>query len=292
MNMDTDALRWFQQVADGVTVTEVAELFMVSQPGVSRALARLEQQAGTPLLYRSGRILRPTRAGSVLKRHVDAVLHALDDGLAAVAELLDPGTGTVSLAFQQSFGRRLVPELISGFRQWHPDVSFVLEPSYDALGSSLVASGRTDLEVTARAPHNPDVRWEPLFSQPLSLALPPGHRLGGRSGASLAEVADDDFVMLRPPWELRRLCDDLCTAAGFEPRVAFEGDDLPMVRGFVAACLGVAVVPDDGHGDGALVPITDPGAFRTVGLAWSRSRRLLPSAELFRDHALASLRRG
>ena len=224
MNMDTDALRWFQQVADGVTVTEVAELFMVSQPGVSRALARLEQQAGTPLLYRSGRILRPTRAGSVLKRHVDAVLHALDDGLAAVAELLDPGTGTVSLAFQQSFGRRLVPELISGFRQWHPDVSFVLEPSYDALGSSLVASGRTDLEVTARAPHNPDVRWEPLFSQPLSLALPPGHRLGGRSGASLAEVADDDFVMLRPPWELRRLCDDLCTAAGFEPRVAFEGD--------------------------------------------------------------------
>jgi LysR family transcriptional regulator, transcription activator of glutamate synthase operon len=58
MDMDTDALRWFQQVADGTTVTEVSELEMVTQSGVSRALARLEAQLGTPLLRRHGRTLR------------------------------------------------------------------------------------------------------------------------------------------------------------------------------------------------------------------------------------------
>ena len=50
MDMDTDAVRWFQQVADGVTVTEVSELERVTQSGVSRALARLEAEVGTPLL--------------------------------------------------------------------------------------------------------------------------------------------------------------------------------------------------------------------------------------------------
>ena len=90
MVMDTDALRWFQQVADGVTVTEVADIERVSQPGVSRALARLEQEVGAPLLHKSGRLLRPTAAGNVFKRHVDTCLHALDDGLAAVNELVDP----------------------------------------------------------------------------------------------------------------------------------------------------------------------------------------------------------
>ncbi|MDQ4055759.1 MAG: LysR substrate-binding domain-containing protein [Actinomycetota bacterium] len=294
MNMDTDALRWFQQVADGVTVTEVADIYRVSQPGVSRALARLEEELGTPLLRKSGRLLRPTHAGTVFKQHVDAVLHRLDDGVAAVNELVDPETGTVAVAFQLSLGAWLVPGLISRFRSEHPQVEFRLESSDDALGSSLVAGGRIDLEFTARRPRNPAVGWARLLAQPLLLAVPHGHILSGRTEVSLAEVADDDFVMLRPSWELRTLSDELCAAAGFVPRVAFECDDLAVARGFVAAGLGVAIVPGaeaptgtDSAGGACLLPLTEDGAFREVGLAWSESRRLLPSAELFRQHVLA-----
>ncbi len=295
MDMETDVLRWFQLVADGATVTEVAELHQVSQPGVSRALMRLEQEVGAPLLHRTGRLLRPTMAGTVFKRHVDIVLHRLDDGLADLSELIDPETGTVTVAFQLSLGTWLVPAMISRFRETHPRVEFRLEQSEDALGSSLVASGAVDLEFTARHPRSQEVHWERLFDQPLLLAVPPGHPLAGRAEVSLAEVADDEFVMLRPSWELRRLCDDLCAAAGFVPRVAFEGHDLPVVRGFVAAGLGVALVPavysesrPSAPRDEALIPLTDAGAHRAVGVTWSHSRRLLPSAELFREHVLAT----
>ena len=91
MDVDTDALRWLQQVADGTTVTEVGGLESVTQSGVSRALARLEAQIGTPLLRRSGRTLRMTHAGAVFKPHLDALLHNLDDGIAAVSQLHRPG---------------------------------------------------------------------------------------------------------------------------------------------------------------------------------------------------------
>ncbi len=291
--MDIDALRWFQQVADGVTVTEVADIFGVSQPSVSRALARIEAEVGAPLLHRTGRVLRPTHAGSVFKRHVDSVLHRLDDGLAAVAELVDPETGTVTLAFQLSLGTWLVPALVSEFRKAHPKVEFQLRASDDSVGSPLFTEGRVDLEFTARRPDNPDVHWEPLLSQPLALAVPPGHRLAGRATAALQEAADDDFVMLRPSWELRNLTEALCAAAGFSPKVSFEGDDLPVVRGFVEAGLGLAIVPvsTDPHAVGndparRLVRLTDAGAHREVGLAWSTSRRLLPAADMFREHVL------
>ena len=288
--METDALRWFQQVVDGETVTEVADIYGVSQPGVSRALARLESEVGTPLLHRAGRILRPTHAGTVFKRHVDALLHGLDDGLAAVSELVDPETGTVTVAFQLSLGTWLVPATISEFRETHPTVRFNLQQSHDALGSSQVAEGRVDLELTARRPRNPAVRWQRLFSQPLLLAVPPDHPVAGLSKVSLAEVADSPFVGLDPTWELRTQSDELCRAAGFLPRVEFEGDDLQVVLGFVAAGLGVAIVPGAGSTvtAAALVPITDAGASREVGLAWSEERRLLPSAELFRQHVLAT----
>jgi DNA-binding transcriptional LysR family regulator len=291
--VDTDALRFFQQVADGVTVTEVADLFMVSQPGVSRALARLEAEVGTPLLARSGRLLRPTHAGAVFKTHVDAVLHQLDDGLAAVDQLVEPETGTVRLGFQPSFGAWLVPRLVSGFRAEHPRIGFRLEPSDDTSETTLLTGGAVDLQLTARRTSNPSVRWQRLFAQPFRLAVPPHHPLADRPVVSLADASSDDFVMLLPSWDLRRVVDELCRSAGFLPRVAFEGDDLVVVRGLVAAGLGVAVVPaaDEepagGPGDVRLVPLSDEGASRDVGVAWPLDRRLLPSAELFRHHVLA-----
>lgn len=286
-------LRWFQQVADGVTVTEVADLAMVSQPAVSRALARLEDEIGTPLLQRSGRVLRPTAAGAAFKRHVDASVHALDDGLAAVHELLDPESGTVSLAFQLSLGTWLVPRIVRQFRLDHPHVSFRLQQSQDRLGSSLVAGGQVDMELTSRRPRNPVVRWQPLFAEQLYLAVPPDHRLAAGAGTDLAAIRDEDFVMLRPDWQLRRISDELCQAAGFEPHVVYEGEDLPSIAGFVAAGLGVAILPAMDADPSAprpgaphLVRLTDEGASRDIGLAWSSERRLLPAAEQFRTFVL------
>jgi DNA-binding transcriptional LysR family regulator len=110
---------------------------------------------------------------------------------------------------------------------------------------------------------------------------------------ALTDVAELPFVALRRTSQLRPLADRLCAAAGFTPQVAFECDDLPTLRAFVGAGLGVAVVPatvgavrDPDTGPVRHVPLTDAGAVREVGLAWSAERRLLPSAELFRQHVL------
>ncbi|HEX3921292.1 MAG TPA: LysR substrate-binding domain-containing protein [Streptosporangiaceae bacterium] len=292
--MDTEALRWFQQVADGVTVTEVSDLEPVTQSGVSRALARLEEEIGTPLLRRSGRRLRMTQAGTVFKRHVDAMLHHLDDGIAAVNELLDPDTGTVALAFQQSLGTWLVPDLVRGFRAAHPAVRFRLTQVRDELHAPALDDGRADLEIGTRSHRNPALHTRPLALEPLRLALPRDHRLAGHEGVHLAEVSDSPFVSLRPDSALRKLSDDLCEQAGFRPIPVFEGDDLSTVRGFVAAGLGVAIIPAPRAGTPESVAggpvlyreITDPGAVREISVTWSAERRLLPAAELFRQHVI------
>jgi DNA-binding transcriptional LysR family regulator len=291
--MDTDAMRWFQQVADGVTVTDVGELYQVTQSGVSRGLARLEAEVGTPLLHRSGRRLRMTRAGSVFKRHVDALLNDLDDGLAAVNQLLDPDAGTVAVAFQLSLGTWLVPNLVSTFRQDRPSIRFSLRQIRDELTSSVLDSGRVDLEVTTRRPADPTVNWRHLITEPLRLAVPSTHRLAGRGTVQLAEVAEEPFVSLRPASLLRQQCVELCERQGFRPSIGFEGDDLPTVCGFVGAGLGVSIVPvphggpfEPEPGRLSYLTIDDPRAARDIGLAWSKERRLLPAAELFRQHVI------
>jgi DNA-binding transcriptional LysR family regulator len=299
MNVDTEALRWFQQVADGTTVTEVSDLEPVTQSGVSRALRRLEEQVGAPLLRRSGRLLRLTHAGALFKPHVDALLHHLDDGVAEVSQLLEPDTGTVALAFQQSLGTWLVPGLVRSFRAAHPLVTFQLSQVRDETRYLALVSGRADLVIGTRRVHDPAVRTRRLAIEPLRLALPAGHPLAGRSSIGLAEVAGEPFISVRRDAALRQLGDELCERAGFVPEVVFEGDDLSTVRGFVAAGLGVAIVPAPraGSPEAAVGPVvyrdlTDSGAVREICLAWPADRRLLPSAELFRRHTIRAAATG
>jgi DNA-binding transcriptional LysR family regulator len=296
MDMDTDALRWLQQVADGTTVTEVSEVESVTQSGVSRALARLEEQIGTPLLRRSGRTLRMTHAGAIFKPHLDALLHNLDDGIAAVSQLLDPDSGTVALAFQQSLGTWLVPDLARSFRAAHPGVRFRLTQVRDEPNSAPLDGGNADLELGTRRPQNPAdaaLHARLIALEPLRLALPSEHPLAGQLRIGLADVAGEPFISLRPASALRRLTDDLCEQAGFRPAVIFEGDDLSNLRGFVAAGLGVAVVPAPRAGSPEAVAgpvvyreILDPGAVREILLTWSAERRLLPATDLFRRHVI------
>jgi LysR family transcriptional activator of glutamate synthase operon len=291
--VDTDALRWFQQVADGVTVTEVSEIEGVSQPGVSRALARLEHELGTPLLRRAGRTLRMTHAGSAFKRHVDGLLHQLDDGLAAVSQIVDPETGTVGLAFQNSLATWLVPFLVSSFRQAHPRVKFDLTQVGDEAVDSVLETGDSDLVLSTVRPPDPSVKGQRLMDEPLRLAVPSNHRLAAQTHVRLADAAAEPFLMLRRTSLLRRTSNELCQEAGFTPSVSFEGEDIHTLRGFVAAALGVAIVPapggaasDAGSGPVRYLEITDVRATREISLAWSAERRLLPASQLFRDHVV------
>lgn len=297
--MDTDALRWFQQVADGATVTDVSALEHVSQPGVSRALARLERDVGTPLLQRSGRTLRMTRAGAVFKRHVDAMLHQLDDGLAAIEHVLGPETGTVALAFQTSLGSWLVPDLVSSFRRDHPEVDFHLTQVHDEAVDSVLDSEQADLVLSTVRPSSATLHRTLLLDEPLRLAVPSDHPLAAQPRVRLADAAGERFLVLQPSLLLRRVSDDLCRAAGFEPDVSFVGDDVQTLRGFVAAGLGVAIVPASGDAtlgsaNGAIryLHITDVNATREIGMVWSTERRLLPAAELFREHVVHRARAG
>ena len=291
--METEALRWFQAIADGTTMTELSETEFITQSGVSRALARLENEVGAQLLGKTGRNLRMTSAGAAFKHHVDALLHQLDDGLAAVNQLVDPETGTVTLASQLSLGLWLIPNLLGSFRSLHPDVGFDLKQVRDELTTSVLQDSRLDLEITTVRPTDRAVRWHTLLTEPLWLAVPGDHRLSRRSQVQLSDVAGEPFVMLRAPSLLRRQTEELCRQAGFAPVISFQGEDIPTLRGFVGAGLGVAVVPalHDGFPDAAAgrvahVGLGDPGAVREIGLGWSADRRILPSAELFRQHIL------
>lgn len=289
--MDTRTLRWFQLVSDGLTLTDLSEIEHVTQPAISRALTRLEAEVGAPLLRKNGRVLRMTAAGAAFKRQVDEMLHRLDDGLAAVTQAVDPEAGTVALAFQSSVANWLVPLLIRDFRTAHPAVQFRLHQASEIDAGALLTSGDVDLVIGTNRASPDGHHWLRLLDQPLSVAVAWDHPLASLPRVELTALADMDFLMLPATSSLTMHTRQLCTAAGFDPHVVFEPEDLPTLRGFAAAGLGVAVLPTSGIGalDGLptplhYVPIDGPRGTREIGMRWSREHRLLPSSRLFRDY--------
>ncbi len=288
--MDTEVLRWFQQVSDGATVTEVSELAMASQSGVSRALARLEDEVGEQLLRRSGRTLRMTEAGAAFKRHVDVMIHQLDDGLAAVQQVIDPESGLVTLAFEPWLGPGWVPSLVSGFRLEHPLVRFQMVTEHADTMDTLRHRGDIDLELTTSRPAPSTFGWHAVARAPLHLALAANHPLASQPVVALADLAEVGFVAFRGGSSMRGVTDNMCAEAGLIPRIDFECDDLSTVLGFIAAGLGVAITPlphgyraEAGQADAMLrfLTITDASAALEIGVAWSLQQRLLPAAQAF-----------
>jgi LysR family transcriptional regulator, transcription activator of glutamate synthase operon len=279
MRMELQTVRWFLTVAACGHVTRAATGLRISQPGLSRAMARLERELGAPLFDREGRAFRLSRYGEIFREHAERLIAAEEAARRDLAQAADPDHGEIGIAFLHTQGTRLVPELIRSFRSARPHVTFRLSEGGSERIEAAVADGRADMAITSPRPES--LAWHPLSTERLCLAVPTGHRLAGHTEVSLAEAADEPFVVLRPGFGLRSITEELFRASGIRPRITFEGEEATTVRGLVAAGLGVAVVPPSVQTAGVVdVPIT--GARRTIGLAWVDGRTRLPAVEEFR----------
>ncbi len=285
--MDLNELRWFVVLAETEHVTDAAAQLRVTQPTLSRALSRLEHQAGTPLFDRVNRRLRLNAYGQIMLEHARRSIAEMELATERIAALRDPDSGTVRLAFLHSLASWLVPDLLRQFRIDAPRVAFELHQGAAHEVSEQLLSGRADLAILSPQPQGPAFAWHQLYVERLCLVVPRGHRFASRASLRLTDTADEPFIALGDGFGLRELTDELWTEAGIRPRIVFEAMEIPTMEGLVAAGFGVAVVPvprpDRGEPMCVYVPLSHPGAKRRVGVAWMRERALPPAAERFRD---------
>ncbi|MEU1204612.1 LysR family transcriptional regulator [Nocardia sp. NPDC005825] len=252
------------------SITRAAIRSQTSQPTLSRALRRWEEAVGTSLVEEDGRGIRLTAAGALLTA---AAAEALETLASTIRTLTDNrAVQHLTIAYLRSLGPSVVVELVPSFLETHPDVVVAHRESSTAAVLEAVEVGDIDIAVTSPKP--PDhFHWLPLGTQPIVLMLHTSHPLASRTEISLAEVADEPFLVLDRRFHTRQLTDAICSAAGIDPHIRLEADDLLTIANYVAAGLGVGVVPADSqaHPRTVSVPITDRYSRRTFGLVWSPS---------------------
>ena len=279
-----EEVEWFVALAEIEHVTEAAAELGVSQPTLSRALARFEAQVGTPLFDRVNRRLRLNAYGQIMLEHARRSVAEMQSAVERIDALRDPDTGRVRLAFLHSLASWYVPEQLRRFRESAHRISFDLfqGPAHEI--NDRVLNGQADIGITSPRPKAPDLTWHRLYEERLCLAVPRGHRLATRARVRLSAAAAEPFVALGRQAGLRQLTDELLAEENLHPDIVFEATEVPTIEGLVSAGFGVAVVPvprDDDAARVVHVPLSNVGAKREVGLVWGKDRTMPPPVERF-----------
>ena len=293
--MDLQQLEYFRAVARTQHVTQAAEELRMTQPALSRAIARLERDLGVTLFDHRGRSVRLNRYGIAFLKHVERALATLEEGRREITDLADRDSGVIAFGFAHALGTSVVPDLIAAFREKHPRARFqVLQNASHIILEDLQA-GEVDLALVSPLPRaGAGIESIALASEELFLAVPYDHKLAQRKSVKLSQLRDETFVCLREGYGLRTLTDDFCAQAGFVPKVAFEGEEIATLRSVVAVGLGVAIIPAAAPSESSppLLRITEPICKRSMGLLWGADRYRPQLAEAFREHIVARFRKG
>lgn len=286
---ETDALRLLVAVAETGSFTKAAVRLNYTQSAVSRRIAALEQQAGGPIFERLPRGVRLNPAGRTLYRHALDVLERL---ARAERELAVLHAGHGGLLHVGAFGTAnvsLMPAALRALQEARPEVEVVaVEGPTDTLMRRL-ADGTLDLAVVSDYPYGlpsaDGVTTTELFEDELLVALPREHSLAGSGGpVDLRELRDEAWLQ-NAYGDRPTMLADACARAGFTPRKVIRIAEWTGKFGYVAAGLGVAMVPSLAAravpDELVLCRLSDPALRRTVHVALPTAP--LPAALKLRD---------
>ena len=273
--LDVRRMRVLREVAAQGSFSAAAEVLAYTQSAVSQQIAALEREAGTKLVDRGSRGIRLTDAGRALVVHADAIVSRLSAAQAELEAIAGLRGGRLRLVAFPSVAASLMPPAIARFRDAHPAVELSLRPGEPDDGLALIKGGEADIALGVEMPDAcqtpiPGITRTALLDDPMYALLPAGHPLAVRRRLRLEELAGESWIV----GSMSQSCPDstillrACAVAGFEPNVAFESEDYLATQGFVAAGVGVSLVPDL-----ACVTLRDDVVVRSLG-SGAPSRRI------------------
>ena len=248
--LDVRRLRVLREVALRGSIAGAAESLRFTPSAVSQQVAKLEREAGVPLVERGPRSVSLTPAGWRLVDHAEAILDRLARAELEVRSLAgEPPALRLGAITTAAVG--IVPDALVRFGAVRPEVEVTVVEADPLASLARLPTRELDLAVVFEydyvpLPSDPRLASEVLLEEPLRVVLPTSHPFATRRAVRLADLADETWIGGTPRSSCHPFTERACRAAGFEPRIRFEFDDYAAMQNLVASGAGVALAPDLG----------------------------------------------
>lgn len=240
--MELDQLRHFLLVAEQANFTRAAEIALISQPALSRSIARLEEELGRPLFERRTRQLTLTDAGQLLLPRARQIISLMED---AKDELIDDGTtGRVRVAAIPTIAPYYLPQRLRDFQKGHAQARLLVQEETTERLLKKVVDGDIDVAIAALPIEQRYLKVEPLFEEELLLVLAKDHPLADNNSIRVEDIESLPFVLLGEAHCLTDNVLSFCRQKSFHPVSVERTSQLAMVQELVALNHGISLVPE------------------------------------------------
>ncbi len=280
--MTLTELRYIVAVAREKHFGRAAEACFVSQPTLSVAIKKLEEELDVKLFERGANEVSVTPLGEEIVRQAQSVL----EQAARIKEIAkrgkDPLAGPLRLGVIYTIGPYLLPDLVKQAIEQVPQMPLMLQENFTVKLLDMLRTGELDCAIIAEPFPDAGLAVAPLYDEPFMVAVPTHHPLAQRKSISAEELKKETMLLLGTGHCFRDHVLEVCPEyARFSSdadgiRKSFEGSSLETIKYMVASGMGVTVVPQlsvpkDVQPHVRYIPFSDPVPTRRVVLAWRRT---------------------
>jgi LysR family hydrogen peroxide-inducible transcriptional activator len=300
--MTLTELRYIVAVARERHFGRAAEACFVSQPTLSVAVKKLEDELGTPLFERSQSEVTVTPLGAEVVAQAQRVLEQAGAIKEIVKQRRDPLAGQIKVGVIYSIAPYLLPALVPRMIRAAPGMPLIIEENFTVRLLEMLKSGDIDVAILAEPFVAPGLMKQAVYDEDFMVAMPAGHPLAGRRTIPAAELKRETMLLLGAGHCLRdqvlQVCPEmmrLSTSSAEGIQKTFEGSSLETIRHMVASGVGLTVLPASAVPARPLKkdmviyrPFAAPVPSRRVALAWRKSFTRTPAIEALRNNIVAS----
>ena len=287
--MELSQLRVFATVAENRSFSRAAEALLRTQPAVSIAIRRLEDEVGEPLFDRTAKPLTLTEAGQVLLGYANRLLRIHDEATAEIAQLRGLFRGRLAIGANESVSLYLLPRLLLAFRDAHPAIRIEVSRSTSERIPAEVFERNLDFGFVSYEPSNPSLQSQVVRRDHMVLVVGPSHALAGRERVSVHELGAEAFIAHNVKTPARTRIVDFFAARETPLNISMEIATLETIKAFVEHGVGVSFLPhlvvagDVAAGRLVEVEVDDLDVYRIIRIVFRRERTLSPAAHAFLD---------
>jgi DNA-binding transcriptional LysR family regulator len=238
-------LRYFVAVAEELHFGRAALRLHLAQPPLSQQIRKLEEILGHPLFLRTSRAVKLTSAGEVFLERARRTLLNVQEDMDEARSIGRGEEGFLRVGFIGSAMLTSLPAMLGRYRRLYPKVNLQLHESYTSALMQKLLKGELDAAFLRDADHVPELKMEPVFSEPFIAVLPKKHPLARHKSISAGELRDEPFVFFtRAAGTLAyEKPVSLCEEYGFRPQVVQEAPQWLTIMRLIGAGLGVTIAP-------------------------------------------------
>lgn len=241
---------YFSTIAKYKSYSKAADELFISQPTLSQAISRLENELGVKLFDRDNLTVSLTSAGKIFLEDANEILAATDRLKKKMKNISESNYGTIRVGSSQFYGSFIFPVLIPSLKENYPGIKIeITEESSDQL-ETMVESGDLDfafIPLPITAGHLTSCH---MFNEKILLAIPDEPSIYSKLKLTpdkhwpyvenFSALAHENFMLLKKNMKLRIKADALCENAGFSPNVIIESQNMETLRNYVSLGMGIS----------------------------------------------------